>query len=134
MRDQAMKRHQGCFLSQPLGQSLESWPFRLSRDASTKGRSLKTTVIYLHVPSENNHRRASPFAHARREQAMQKLMLNPSTRQLDGKPSISSEWSGLPKAIASQLLARATPRCLKAGDVLFEAGDEGDGCCRLDKG
>src|SRR5262245_36666983 len=45
-----------------------------------------------------------------------------------------SVWSGLPEATASELLAKATPRPLKAGDVLFEAGDEGDGCYRLDKG
>ena len=45
-----------------------------------------------------------------------------------------SVWSGLPGDIASELLAKATPHSLKAGDPLFEAGDEGDGCYRLDKG
>jgi CRP/FNR family transcriptional regulator, cyclic AMP receptor protein len=48
--------------------------------------------------------------------------------------SVSSTWSGLPKEIASDLLAGAPLRRLKAGDTLFEAGDTGDGCYRLDRG
>jgi CRP/FNR family transcriptional regulator len=43
-------------------------------------------------------------------------------------------WSGLPTEIASELLAAAKPLSLRAGDALFEAGDKGDGCYRLDKG
>jgi len=48
--------------------------------------------------------------------------------------SISGTWSGLPKEIASDLLVGAPLRSLKAGDTLFEAGDIGDGCYRLDRG
>src|SRR5215467_5895087 len=48
--------------------------------------------------------------------------------------SIFSVWSDLPGDIESELLAKATPHCLKVGDPLFEAGDEGDGCYKLDKG
>jgi CRP/FNR family transcriptional regulator, cyclic AMP receptor protein len=40
----------------------------------------------------------------------------------------------IPEAIASELLAKAPPHHLKAGESLFEAGDEGDGCYWLDKG
>ena len=42
--------------------------------------------------------------------------------------------SGLPGQIASDLFASATQRRLKLGDTLFEAGDPGDGCYRLDEG
>src|SRR5262249_34835109 len=48
--------------------------------------------------------------------------------------SVSGTWSGLPKEIASDLLAGAPLHRLKAGDTLFEAGDTGDGCYRLDNG
>src|SRR5262245_51822924 len=48
--------------------------------------------------------------------------------------SIGSPWSGLPKEIASELFASATFHRLKAGDTLFQTGDVGDGCYRLDKG
>ena len=48
--------------------------------------------------------------------------------------SIGGTWSGLPKEIASELFARATFHRLKAGDALFQTGDAGDGCYRLDKG
>ena len=48
--------------------------------------------------------------------------------------SISGTWSGLPKEIASDLLVGAPLRRLKAGDTLFQAGDIGDGCFRLDRG
>jgi len=50
------------------------------------------------------------------------------------KLSISSAWSGLPEETVSQLAAQATARHLNSGDLLFEAGDVGDGCYRLDKG
>ena len=43
-------------------------------------------------------------------------------------------WSGLPKHIASELFRSATIRRLKAGDTLFQTGDSGDGCYRLDIG
>jgi Cyclic nucleotide-binding domain len=47
---------------------------------------------------------------------------------------VSGTWSGLPKEIASELFAGATFYRLKAGDTLFQTGDTGDGCYRLDKG
>jgi CRP/FNR family cyclic AMP-dependent transcriptional regulator len=48
--------------------------------------------------------------------------------------SVGGTWSGLPKEIASELFARATFHRLKAGETLFQIGDIGDGCYRLDKG
>lgn len=42
--------------------------------------------------------------------------------------------SDLPKGLASQLMAGATPRKLSANEVLFLAGDPGDGLYRLDDG
>jgi CRP/FNR family cyclic AMP-dependent transcriptional regulator len=48
--------------------------------------------------------------------------------------SVSGTWSGLPKEIGSELFAGATFYRLKAGDTLFQTGDTGDGCYRLDKG
>ena len=48
--------------------------------------------------------------------------------------SIYGTWSGLPKEIASELLASTTLHRLKAGDTLFQTGDTGEGCYRLDKG
>ena len=48
--------------------------------------------------------------------------------------SVGGTWSGLPKEIASELFASATICRLKAGDMLFQAGDRGDGCFRLDTG
>lgn len=50
------------------------------------------------------------------------------------KVSVSSLCLGLPEPMASEILASATPHCLKEGDTLFEAGDAGDGCYRLDEG
>src|SRR5262245_9239555 len=50
------------------------------------------------------------------------------------KNAISSKWLGLPPTMSSELFSRAIGQELKAGDVLFEAGDEGDGCYRLDTG
>ena len=48
--------------------------------------------------------------------------------------SVGGTWSGLPKEVASELFARATLHRLKAGETLFQIGDIGDGCYRLDKG
>jgi CRP/FNR family cyclic AMP-dependent transcriptional regulator len=48
--------------------------------------------------------------------------------------SVYGSWSSLPKEIASELFASAKLHRLKAGDTLFQAGDTGDGCYRLDKG
>jgi CRP/FNR family cyclic AMP-dependent transcriptional regulator len=47
---------------------------------------------------------------------------------------VSSEWLGLPTTLSSELFSRATAQELKARDVLFEAGDDGDGCYRLETG
>ena len=47
---------------------------------------------------------------------------------------VSSTWFGLPKEIASELFASATWHCLKADETLFQTGDIGDGCYRLDSG
>ena len=58
-------------------------------------------------------------------------------RMMDAQPAGQFRvklWSGLPEDTASELLAKATPHRLKAGDPLFEAGAEGDGGYRLDKG
>src|SRR5262245_59278 len=50
------------------------------------------------------------------------------------KIAITSNWQDLPKSFLSDLFSRATSEKLRAGDVLFEAGDDGNGCYRLDKG
>jgi CRP/FNR family transcriptional regulator, cyclic AMP receptor protein len=42
--------------------------------------------------------------------------------------------SGVPTALSAPLFAAASPRQFRAGDVLFTAGDPGDGCYRLDQG
>lgn len=48
--------------------------------------------------------------------------------------SLYGTWSDLPNEIASELFASASLRQLEAGDTLFQTGDRGDGCYRLDKG
>lgn len=48
--------------------------------------------------------------------------------------SVYGTWSGVPAEIASELFASATFHQLKTGDTLFQTGDNGDGCYRLDKG
>jgi CRP-like cAMP-binding protein len=50
------------------------------------------------------------------------------------KLSVFRTWLGLPEKLVSELFGRATPHHLKAGDTLFQIGDVGDGCYRLDKG
>ncbi len=42
--------------------------------------------------------------------------------------------SDLPDSVSAELLGHATPRHLTAGEVLFLAGDPGDGFYRLDEG
>ncbi len=42
--------------------------------------------------------------------------------------------SDLPDSVSADLLASATPRHLTAGEILFLAGDPGDGLYRLDEG
>ena len=46
----------------------------------------------------------------------------------------SNFLSGLPNRLSSLLFAKATVRRLVAGETLFNAGDVGDGCYRLDRG
>lgn len=50
------------------------------------------------------------------------------------KFSVSSRWPPLPEKISSDLFSHAKVLNLKAGDLLFEAGNEGDGCYRVDEG
>jgi CRP/FNR family transcriptional regulator, cyclic AMP receptor protein len=50
------------------------------------------------------------------------------------KIAVFSSWRGLPQSLSSELFARATQQKLSAGELLFEAGDDGDGCYRLEKG
>jgi len=49
-------------------------------------------------------------------------------------PSIYGAWTGLPKPIEFDLLANAKPRCVRAGQTLFEAGDAADGFYLLKSG
>src|SRR5262249_30060279 len=42
--------------------------------------------------------------------------------------------SGLPNRLSSLLFANAKVRRLAVGETLFNAGDVGDGCYRLDRG
>jgi len=53
---------------------------------------------------------------------------------LETSLSRSSILSGLPEGLSSILFANATASGLKAGEVLFNAGDVADGCYRLDQG
>ena len=50
------------------------------------------------------------------------------------KISVSSTWPGLPEPLSSDLSLRAPVQQLKARSTLFNVGDPGDGCYRLDKG
>jgi CRP-like cAMP-binding protein len=47
---------------------------------------------------------------------------------------VSSTCFGLPEDIASELFAGAPSRCLNANDMLYQTGDTGDGCYRLNSG
>ena len=48
--------------------------------------------------------------------------------------TVSSNWSLLPRELSTELLSHTTPCHLKAGQTLFEIGDEGNGCYLLDRG
>jgi CRP/FNR family transcriptional regulator len=50
------------------------------------------------------------------------------------KASVSATWSRLPDWLSTELLSSTTARHLKSGQLLFDIGDHGDGCYRLDKG
>jgi CRP/FNR family cyclic AMP-dependent transcriptional regulator len=49
-------------------------------------------------------------------------------------PISNSQFSNVPEALSRPLFVAARPRELKAGEVLFAAGDAGDGCYLLDRG
>ena len=46
----------------------------------------------------------------------------------------NSQLSNVPEALSRPLFVAARPRELKAGEVLFAAGDAGEGCYLLDRG
>ena len=48
--------------------------------------------------------------------------------------TVATLLSGAPAVLSDQLFDVARVHLLKPGDVLFAAGDAGDGCYRLDKG
>ncbi len=50
------------------------------------------------------------------------------------KVPVSGSLIGFSETLSSELFSRSTLKRLTAGDALFEAGDKGDGCYRLDKG
>jgi CRP/FNR family transcriptional regulator len=49
-------------------------------------------------------------------------------------PISKSRLASVPEALSRPLFVAASPRHLKAGEVLFAAGDAGDGCYLLDRG
>jgi CRP/FNR family transcriptional regulator, cyclic AMP receptor protein len=49
-------------------------------------------------------------------------------------PISKSRFAGVPEALSRPLFVAARPRGLKTGEVLFVAGDDGDGCYLLDRG
>ena len=50
------------------------------------------------------------------------------------RPTNPSLLSGLPEHLATDLFKAATPAKLAADEVLFLAGDAGDGCYRVEDG
>jgi CRP/FNR family transcriptional regulator, cyclic AMP receptor protein len=63
---------------------------------------------------------------------------NPTTNsnniKVESMLKVSNTGFGLPEEIASGLFASATSLCLMANDTLFQSGDTGDGCYRLNSG
>ena len=49
-------------------------------------------------------------------------------------PISRSQFASVPEALSRPLFVAARPRVLKAAEVLFAAGDAGDGCYLLDRG
>jgi len=49
-------------------------------------------------------------------------------------PISKSRFASVPEALSRPLFVAARPQDLKAGEVLFAAGDAGDGCYLLDRG
>lgn len=60
---------------------------------------------------------------------MTRMLKSPLSKMLS-----SNALSGLPAQLSARLFAHATPHRLKAGATLFDAGDAGDGCYRLEQG
>src|SRR5215471_14809039 len=50
------------------------------------------------------------------------------------KPKPSNVLSGLPETLLSELFQDAVGHSLREGEVLFRAGDVGDGCYRIQAG
>jgi CRP/FNR family transcriptional regulator, cyclic AMP receptor protein len=65
-----------------------------------------------------------------------KLKSTPSISSADTqvRPVTSDVLASLPNQLAAGLLARSTARNIKAGEMLFLAGDPGDGLYRIDEG
>jgi CRP/FNR family transcriptional regulator, cyclic AMP receptor protein len=53
---------------------------------------------------------------------------------LEASAKSSNILSALPDRVSSRLFARATARHLRAGETLFNIGDDGSGCYLLDRG
>ena len=49
-------------------------------------------------------------------------------------PRLESLLAALPPELSQSLFAKARPLSLKADQTLFVAGDEGDGCYRVEEG
>jgi CRP/FNR family transcriptional regulator len=57
-----------------------------------------------------------------------------NTKGVPSKRGFSEILPNLPTQISERLLANAKPQSLAEREVLFEAGDVGDGCYRLERG
>jgi CRP-like cAMP-binding protein len=57
-----------------------------------------------------------------------------NAEMLEASAKSSIILSALPDHLSSSLFARATARHLGAGETLFNIGDDGNGCYRLDRG
>src|SRR4051794_17589750 len=69
---------------------------------------------------------------------MAPLKLSPktgsNTKGVPSKRGFSGILPNLPTQISERLLANAKPQSLAEREVLFEAGDDADGCYRLERG
>jgi CRP-like cAMP-binding protein len=60
--------------------------------------------------------------------------IRPGSADTQVRPVTSDVLASLPNQLAAGLLARSAARNLKAGEMLFLAGDPGDGLYRIDEG
>ena len=60
--------------------------------------------------------------------------MQPMRAKLAKKSIARTSDSDVPAALSAPMFTAAAWRQLRAGDVLFSAGDPGDGCYRLDHG